>query len=114
MRHQIIEITNQYPFLPSYEAGDKKSTSESDGLYWIGIYPPMDTEKRIPVMNTRQLCPWSLAAELNVAAIPFTRRQHVLESLKYGQRAMKQFNVPPNRIMFLEDTLTKKISVWLD
>jgi len=114
MRQQIIEITNQYPILPSYEAGNKKAAVENDGLYWISLYPPMDTEKRIPVANTRQLCPWSLAAELSVSAIPFMRRQQVLEALKCGQRAMRQFDVAPNRIMFLEDTLTKKITVWLD
>ena len=112
MKHQIIEITNQYPILPSYASTVKAETM--DGLYWINVYPPMEAENDIPMVQSKQLCPWSMAAEFANLSVSQERKQQVLDSLRNGQRAMKQFGLPANRIMFMQDNTTRRITVWID
>jgi hypothetical protein len=115
MRHQIIDITDQYPFMASATQAKKvESASEKGSLYWIGVYPPLESDNGMAVIHSRRLCPWSMAAEFADPAISKERKQHILDSFKNGQRTMKQFDLPACRIMFYENHLTKKITVWVD
>jgi hypothetical protein len=111
----MIEITDRYPNLLAYEVAKKQVIApQQDGLYWIGIYPPMDADKRLPAAHARQLCPWTMAAELTGNATSAERRQHIIGAFNDGQWIMKQFNLPSNRIMFVEDNLTRRVTVWVD
>lgn len=51
MRHHIIDITDQYPFrAPVLKEEKVGAASEKDSLYWIGVYPPAESDNGIAVI----------------------------------------------------------------
>jgi hypothetical protein len=110
MRGHIIEITNQLPLFSSFN----KARENYNGTYWMQVYKPMSENTAVAVKGAKQLCPWSMAAELADNGTMIRRKQQLLDAFKGGQNIMRQFNLPPNRIMFMEDTTTGKVTVWVD
>lgn len=110
MKSHIIEINNQIPLFSSFN----KTRENYSGSYWMQVYKPMSGETTVIVKGARQLCPWGMAAELSDRGTIMRRKQHILDAFKGGQNIMRQFNLPPNRIMFMEDKASGKITVWVD
>ena len=114
MRNQIIEITGQTPFISTGERYERQGIIPNmQGSYWMQVYPPL-SYIRVDIPGAGQLCPWSMIAEITDAATPHDRKQQVLEALRSGQRTMSLYDLPSHRIMFMEDVVSKKISVWVD
>jgi hypothetical protein len=115
MRDQIIEITDQFSLLASFRKMNNRREiiTDRDGAFWMRVYPPMNDIKNLVGLD-RQLCPWAMAAELNDAAISRERRRMLLDALENGQKTMRLYELPPNRIMFVEENQTGKITVWVD
>lgn len=115
MRDQIIEITNQFSLLKSFNrVNDRREIiSDRDGAFWMRVYPPL-SDIKIPAYGTRQLCPWAMAAELTDRATSADRKQQLVDALKNGQKTMRLYDLPANRIMFIEDNTANKITVWVD
>jgi hypothetical protein len=55
-----------------------------------------------------------MAAELADRATPRDRKQLLHDALKNGQKTMRLYELPANRIMFVEENSTGKVSVWVD
>ena len=115
MRDQIIEITSKLSILNALnKRSDRREIiSDRDGSFWMRVYPPLSAIKALATGN-RQLCPWAIAAELADRATPRDRKQLLLDALKNGQKTMRLYELPANRIMFVEENSTGKVSVWVD
>ena len=115
MTDQIIEITNQFSFLKQFtKMNDRREIiSDRDGAFWMRVYPPLSDIKTL-TQGVRQLCPWAMAAEITDTATPKERKQQMLEAMKNGQKTMRLYDLPANRIMFIEENSTGKITVWVD
>jgi hypothetical protein len=78
------------------------------------MYPPLSYDRQLPKLNARQLCPWTMAAELADTATAIDRKQNIFRALNNGLKAIKQFDLPAYRIIFAEENITRKITIWLD
>jgi len=112
MREQLIEITELYAALPELAGGSDARTQYPDAAFWMQVYPPL-TDYKMPVGQSKAICPWTLAAELAGTAAD-ARRRNILESLKKGLRTIRQYDLPAYRILFMEHCATREISVWVD
>lgn len=115
MRNRIIEVTGQCPRFQQISRSSEAAVSASYpyALFWLQVYPPLG-DRPAPVSDARMLCPWSMAAELDDTQIPADRRARVMDALKNGLKTIRQYDLPPNRILFAEDHVTRQISVWVD
>jgi hypothetical protein len=114
MRVQIIEIAGQTSFIDANERYEMQSIIPNLlGSYWMQVYPPLTYMKAL-MPNSTQLCPWSMIAEITDAATTNDRKEAVLDALRSGQRTMRLYELPPYRIMFIEETKSGKIMVWVD
>jgi hypothetical protein len=115
MRDQIIEVNGQCPsFGALHERVQKPALSSyPDGAFWLKIYPPL-SDLRAPLPNSRILCPWSMAAELEDSTTPTARRTNIMNALNRGLKTIRQYNLPACRIMFAEDRVSREISVWVE
>jgi hypothetical protein len=114
MRDQIIEVNGQYPNCSQVSGLVKNpATSYPDATFWLQVYPPLG-DRKAPLQNSRMICPWSMAAELADGCAPDTRRQNILDALKKGLKTIRQYGLPPYRIMFTEEHTTRKITVWVE
>jgi len=114
MRNQIIEITGQAPYVSVVERyGRQGIVPNLQGSYWMQVYPPL-TDMKAPMPGTSQLCPWSMIAEVTDTATPHDRKQCVLDALRSGQRTMSLYDLPSHRILFMEESASGKITVWVD
>jgi hypothetical protein len=64
--------------------------------------------------NRRIVCPWTSAAELDDTNTTADRRQNILEVLKRGLKTIRQYDLPPYRILFAKDNVNGEVSVWVD
>jgi hypothetical protein len=114
MRDQIIHIEPFNPARLLYRQGEEtaKAVSYPDAAFWIQVYPPLSDHKSI--QHAKALCPWSMAAELTDISTTPARRQNILECLKRGLKIMRQYDLPANRIVFMEHYAGREISVWVD
>lgn len=115
MRDRIIEVNGQCPAFQQISRPSEITVNASYpyALFWLQVYPPLgDRPARLP--HARMLCPWSMAAELDDKQIPADRRAGVMDALKNGLKTIRQYDLPPNRILFAEDHVTRQISVWVD
>jgi hypothetical protein len=114
MREQIIEITGQLPLISANERYERQGIIPNlQGSYWMQVYPPL-TEVKAPTPGMSQLCPWSMIAEITDSTTSRDRKQHVLDALRSGQQIMSLCGLPSHRILFMEDGVSGKISVWVD
>jgi hypothetical protein len=115
MKEQIIEVSGQCPAFKQITRPDQKTiaTGYPDALFWLQVYPPL-SDRPAPVSHARMLCPWSMAAELDDNNTPADRRAQIMDALKNGLKTIRQYDLPPCRIMFAEEYSTRKISVWVD
>jgi hypothetical protein len=115
MKDQIIEVSGQCPTFRQISRPNAKTVPASypDALFWMQVYPPL-ADSRTAVSNARTLCPWSMAAELDDASTPAHRRANIMDALKSGLKTIRQYDLPPYRIMFAEEYGTRKISVWVN
>lgn len=115
MRDQIIEVSSRYPAFA--QVGTAVETiapaSYPGAAFWLRVYEPL-SDWKAPLPNSRMICPWGIAAELDDAGTPPARKQNILEALKCGLKTMRQYELPSSRIMFAEDNTTRSISVWVD
>lgn len=116
MKTQVIEITGQYPSRSSLTRlmPEAVPALRIDVSYWMHVYPPLSGEFQPAARNGRPLCPWSMAAETSDPATPKERRHDLLNALKTGQKIIRQFGLPANRIRFIEERPAKKITIWVD
>ena len=80
---------------------------------WMDLFPPLEDLKP-RVADARALCPWSMAAELRDFSTPPTRRKSILDAFKTGLNIMRLYQLPAGRILFIEDTASRKITVWVE
>jgi hypothetical protein len=115
MRDQIIEVNGQCPTFRQISRPNEKTVSASypEALFWLQVYPPLG-DNRTTISNGRALCPWSMAAELDDNNTPAHRRANIMDALKSGLKTIRQYDLPPYRIVFAEDHATGQISVWVD
>src|ERR1700744_968903 len=115
MRDQIIEINSQFSLLKQLAKMNERREfiSDRDGAFWMRVYPPL-SDMRTLAEGNRQLCPWAMAAELNDAATSRERKQMLIAALENGRKTMRLYDLPANRIMFVEENATGKVTVWVD
>jgi hypothetical protein len=115
MKDQIIEVSDRFPFYPQLNEPTVKVVPPSypDGAFWMQVYPPLSDYTSAPP-DSRILCPWVMAAELEDEDTPSDRRRNLMEALKRGLKTIRQYGLPAARIMFAEDHDTRLISVWVD
>lgn len=115
MRDQIIEVNSQFSLLKQLAKMNERREfiSDRDGAFWMRVYPPLSDMKTLSQGN-RQLCPWAMAAELNDAATSRERKQLLISALENGRKTMRLYDLPANRIMFVEENATDNITVWVD
>ena len=115
MRDQIIEVNSRYPAFAQVSTAVETIAPASypDAAFWLRVYEPL-TDWKASLPNSRMICPWGIAAELDDAGTPPARKQNILEALKCGLKTMRQYELPSSRVMFVEDNATRLISVWVD
>ncbi|HTK21751.1 MAG TPA: hypothetical protein VL442_19675 [Mucilaginibacter sp.] len=115
MKDQIIEVNGQCPTFKQISRPNERTalTSYPDASFWLQIYPPLG-DQSTRVSNARMLCPWSMAVELDDTSTLPDRRAQIMDALKSGLKTIRQYDLPPCRIMFAEEYSTRKISVWVD
>lgn len=115
MRDQIIEVKGQCPTFQQISRPNERTVSAGypQALFWLQVYPPLG-DHHAAISNARTLCPWSMAAELDDTNTPASRRANIMDALKSGLKTIRQYDLPPYRILFAEDQLTRRISVWVD
>ncbi|MFI5160647.1 MAG: hypothetical protein ACHQHN_05185 [Sphingobacteriales bacterium] len=115
MKDQIIEVSDRFPFFPQLAQPTVTAATPSypDGAFWMQVYQPL-SDWRNPLPNSRILCPWAMAAELEDELTNPDRRRNLMEALKRGLRIIRQYGLPAARITFAEDRATRAITVWVD
>ena len=115
MKDQITKVRSRFPYFPQLAAPiiTVATPSYPDGAFWMQVYPPLSEVAAAPA-DSRILCPWSMAAELEDELTDSDRRRNLMEALKRGLKTIRQYDLPPARIMFAEDNATRQITVWVD
>jgi hypothetical protein len=115
MKDQITKARSSFPFFPQMAepAVMVVTPSYPDGEFWMQVYPPLSDWTAAPT-DSRILCPWSMAAELEDEQTDSDRRRSLMEALKRGLKTIRQYGLPAARIMFAEDKVGRAITVWVD
>jgi len=115
MKDQIIEVSDRFPFFPQLAQPTVIGATPSypDGAFWMQVYQPLSDWSN-PLPNSRILCPWAMAAELEDELTDSDRRRNLMEALKRGLKTIRQYGLPSARIMFAEDKVSRVITVWVD
>jgi hypothetical protein len=115
MKDQIIEVSDRFPFFPQLAEPTVAAAMPSypDGDFWVQVYSPL-SDWSSPLPNSRILCPWAMASEMEDELTDSDRRRSLMEALKRGLKIIRQYGLPSARITFAEDNATKAITVWVD
>ena len=115
MKDQTLTINDRYPSSSqvSERVEQVAPPQYPEGAFWLHVYPPLG-DRKLSMPNRRIVCPWTLAAELDDNDISPERRQNILEALKRGLKTIRQYDLPPYRILFAEDNANGEVSVWVD
>jgi hypothetical protein len=116
MREEITAVSGVSPASAKTNGSHQQTaaTSYPQQEFWLHVYPPLEDHRKVQVPDAHIVCPWSLAAELADKAASAGRRQNILEALKRGLKTIRQYGLPPSRIVFTEDYTTQQITVWVN